>query len=60
MPRLRKDSPRYQAAVRRTEAATSMRAANEQLGKENKIRVIVGQAPQTLGGGKRRKVPFQR
>lgn len=62
MARVPIGSPRYKAAVRRTAMAKELRAgmgeAVDQLGKENKIRAIVGKAPQSLL--KRKRPPFQR
>lgn len=62
MARVPKDSPRYRAALRRAQMAREQRAgmaaADEQLGKENRIRVIVGQPAQAIGP--RKRPPFQR
>lgn len=53
MKKLKKDSPRRQAAMRRTAKTKEDRAlweAQEQLKKENKLRAIFGKKPQRLGG----------
>ena len=66
MARVPKGSPRYQAAVHRTDMAKAgMSEASEQLRKENKLRTIVGKPSLTLKGTlgsteKRRKISFQR
>ncbi len=70
-PIVPKNSPRYQSALRRAQAAQEqhdMGPAHEQLMRENKIRSMMGQMPQTMGGEsastimrrKGRKIPFQR
>ena len=70
-PIVPKTSPRYQSALRRAQAAREeheMMPASEQLMRENKIRSMMGQMPQTMGGEsaatmirrRGRKIPFQR
>ena len=52
MRNIPKSSPRYVAAIRRTQAAkesASMMAAQEDLTRENKLRAMVGKPQQTLG-----------